>query len=896
MNILMESKRRLQNFLENHRSDGILSHTSMDKGKFFIPDEDMPEFYDLYVKAVLDDNRLYLTEKPREVGPLRIDLDFIYEQKIDKHLHTQAQVVSFAKAYMDMMKQYLVLPDVTNVYVMEKRRPTIDAKKQRCKSGIHIVVPQICTHKYVEQSVRRALLKRMEEFFPGLPLKDPWDKVYDEQVLNRSQQWTLYGSRKPDEDSLPYKIAYVVKYDGNDVTIDTNIPDITVDLLKTLSLRDEKPETAMTEEGKALYGETKTNGKDDVRISGGKPRVGRPTQRSEKPGSRGSSPNGRIFIQLDPEVRENIKDHIFNLNPARADDYAQWVQVAICLHNIHPDLLDIFLDFSSQNAEKYNEADCIQKWNSLTFRNDGDRLGEGTLRYWSREDNREGYDEIEKNNVNRLVEKAKSYTEHDVAAVIRAKYRDNYVCSDYKNNIWYRWTGHIWRETDSGIDLLMKLSTQIASIFFKKVAEIMKDMSDRDLTECNGERDGKQDCGVCEYCKMETDKDAYNKIFTKLKTTAFKRNVMKECSELFFDEEFNKKLDANKDLIAFNNGVLDMTTENFLFREGKPEDCISFSTGIDYDAGRKYYEYPAWPEVEQFIKKVLPDREVRDYFMKHLATNILGGNTAQKFHILTGSGSNGKSMIMNLMAKALGDYSCTVPISLFTQKRKSSGSAAPEVARLKGRRFITMQEPDESIALNTGLMKEITSGEKVYARDLFKSGSEFEIQAKFHLACNEKPKINTTDGGTWRRLVVINFISKFVPNPCAQNEFPLDESIQFKVVTTEWATPFLAYLVDILKEGKGLRKLPAPQKVLEYTTDYRNENDGISKFMTEKILPWQEGEDIVQVDKTTLRRVFKQWRDENDQRSLSVNEMEKRLELQYGKSPKGGWTNFKIDV
>jgi phage/plasmid-associated DNA primase len=103
-------------------------------------------------------------------------------------------------------------------------------------------------------------------------------------------------------------------------------------------------------------------------------------------------------------------------------------------------------------------------------------------------------------------------------------------------------------------------------------------------------------------------------------------------------------------------------------------------------------------------------------------------------------------------------------------------------------------------------------------------------------------------------------------------------------------------MVHILKEGKGLRKLYTPPKVLEYTSEYRNENDGISKFMTEKILPWQEGEEIVQVDKTTLRRVFKQWRDENDQRTLSVTDMEKRIELHYGKTPKGGWTNFKIDV
>jgi P4 family phage/plasmid primase-like protien len=284
---------------------------------------------------------------------------------------------------------------------------------------------------------------------------------------------------------------------------------------------------------------------------------------------------------------------------------------------------------------------------------------------------------------------------------------------------------------------------------------------------------------------------------------------------------------------------------------------------------------------------------VREYFIKHLSSNLFGGNTAQKFHILTGSGSNGKSMIMNLMTKAMGDYACTVPISLFTQKRKSSGSAAPEVARLKGRRFVTMQEPDEAIALNTGLMKEISSGEKMYARDLFESGSEFEVLAKFHLACNEKPKINTTDGGTWRRLVVINFLSKFVVTPSASNEYPLDESIQFSVNTEEWATPFLSYLVHVLKEGNGLRKLVAPPDVMEYTSDYRNENDAIAKFISEEIQELEEPGSPV--DKAELRRAFTSWKNQNEQRSLLPTDMEKRIELLFGKFKKGGWTNFKIN-
>jgi P4 family phage/plasmid primase-like protien len=883
----MAQKSSLRDFLESHKTDGVWTHTALNGGKYFVGDDDLKTFYDLYIESILDQEKQFITEKNTEVGPPRVDFDFIYENSVQQHLHTQEQVRKFSTAYINELSQYVVLPLYVDVYIMEKRKPTYDAKKNKVKSGIHIVIPGVATRKFVEQRIRRALVKRMDEFFPDLPLIEPWDKVYDEGVVNRSVNWTLYGSRKPDINSLPYLVSYILRWDGKEFQMITDSPKLTTDFIRMVSVRrDEKDETPMTEEGKSLYSNLPRSEPSQQK------QRGRPLTRSEKPSSRGSSPNARINPELDPEKREYYRRHILNLNPDRANDYAKWIQVGLCLHNIHTDLLDVFLDFSSQDDKKYNEADCIQKWNSLTYRNDGDKLGEGTLRYWSRDDNYEGYMEIEEENIERLVLAACSLAEFDTACVIHAKFRDNYKCSDFKNNVWYRWSGHVWRETDSGVDLLLRLSREVAKIFFKKMTEIQNDMDNRGWTECMTPVD-KKDCGKCDYCLMDAKRLGLNNVHKKLKTTAFKSNVMRECRELFYDGEFNKKMDANKDLIAFENGVFDTTTMEF--RDGKPEDYITFSTGIDYDSNKQYYEYPEWSRVEKFLHQVLPDAEVREYFVKHLATNLIGGNPAQKFHILTGSGSNGKSMITNLMTRVLGDYACTVPISLMTQKRKSSGSAAPEVARLRGRRFVTMQEPDEAIALNTGLMKEITSCEKMYARDLFKSGGEFEVQGKFHLACNDKPKINTTDGGTWRRLVVINFISKFVSNPTAPNEFPLDESIQFAVNSVEWAVPFASYLIHVLKNSIGLRKLVAPDKVMEYTAEYRNENDAIAKFITDKIRTLENDEKIEPIDKQQIMKVFRSWKDDNDQKTLSPADMIKRIELLYGKYHRGGWTNFKIE-
>lgn len=886
----MIQRSNLHDFLESHKTDGVWTHTALNGGKYFIGEDDLNTFYDLYSNSILDQDHQYLTEKNTEIGPPRVDFDFIYEKNVENHLHTRDQVKSFCKVYVEQLKLYLNLPEILDFYIMEKRRPTYDSKKNKVKSGIHIVIPAIATHKFVEQRIRRQLVKQMNDFFPNLPLTESWDKVYDEGVVNRSVNWTMYGSRKPDPNALPYILSYILQWNGTDFDIvdDSFIPKVTADFIKYISVRrDAKDETTMTEEGKKLYDELRNTYRE---IQTQPRQRGRPLTRNEKPGSRTSSPTARMIQPLDPEKREYIRQHVMNLNPERSYSHNSWIPVGFCLHNIHTDLLDVFLDFMAQSP-KYDEAEYTQKWLNLTFRNDGEKVGEGTLRFMSREDNFDGYQEIEKNNIDRLIMTACSLTEFDVASVIHAKFRDNYKCADFRNNIWYRWSGHIWRETDSGVDLLIRLSREVAGIFFKKMTEIQDEMSNRGIIECV--LGYKKDCGKCKFCLLEAKRTGLNNVYKKLRTTSFKSNVMKECRELFFDEEFNKKVDANKDLIAFNNGVLDTTT--FKFRDGKPDDYISFSTGLDYDSEKQYYEYESWPQVEKFLNQVLPDNEVREYTLRHSATNMIGGNPAQKFHIFTGSGSNGKSMFMNLIATALGDYACTVPISLLTQKRKSSGSAAPEVARLKGRRFVTMQEPDESIALNTGLMKEITSCEKMYARDLFKSGGEFEIQAKFHLACNEKPKINTTDGGTWRRLVVINFISKFVQNPTAPNEYPLNESIQQLVTTKEWALPFITYLINILREGNGHRKLIAPFKVMEYTSEYQCENDGIKKFMDDNIIEITNADDINPLTKTELKRLFKNWKDQNDQKTLSASDLEKRIELKYGKYPRGGWTNIKID-
>ena len=876
------------------------------KQKWYVDSDEFATFYKLYFQDIENCVPRYLTEKCTKVGQLRVDLDFKYNGRVDEHRHTREQVIEFAKAYMAEIKKYLEVPDYVEIFVLEKDYPTFDPTKGpkdekektigRSSSGIHLQIPALKTRAGVEQGVRRSLLKRIPEILKDLKCDNNWDDVYDKSVLTHNGNWPLLGSKKPD--GLPYKIKYILDWEAEtgEIGVNTDVPKFTVDLIRKLSIRStDQEETPMTEYGRAnIHHVPEREVQTGVQRALSAPR-GRPATREGSQGSRGGSPSRIIIPPLTQDDRDYYEGHINNLSPFRYTNYADWINVGICLKNLHPDLNDIWHEFSAK-GEGYKFPEAENKWNSFTFRIDGARLGIDSLRHWSREDNLEGYKKVEEENISALMMKsAETGTENDVARVIYAKYRDEFKCAKFGQNIWYRYKDHIWVETDKGVSLQVRLSSKIADMYLDK--ENAEGIKLRNMERC----DHKTPDPTCECCKVEEQKKAFSNIRLKLKRTGFKDAVMKECRELFLDELLALKLDENKNLIAFENGVFDTSTMEF--RDGKPEDYISFSTKITYDPDKHYSTYECWAELDRFLRAILPNENVRRYFLRHLSTCLNGGNEAQKFHILTGSGSNGKSMLMNLMATAFGDYCCKAPISLLTQQRNKSAAAAPELVRMKGRRFVTMQEPDEQVPLNTGLMKELASCEKITARDLYagsKAMIDFDIQARFHLACNEKPKVNTTDGGTWRRLIVVDFPMKFVAEPRAPYELPVDESIVKKAVSEEWATCFMSYLIHLYKEGNGWRKLVPPQEVMAYTNEYKEESDVIARFIREYIhdvgtvvgdpdsmpepVSWQ-----------SIAQTFQTWKKDNELGNRgSATDLQKRIATQFGKMPRGGWTSFRF--
>ena len=227
----------------------------------------------------------------------------------------------------------------------------------------------------------------------------------------------------------------------------------------------------------------------------------------------------------------------------------------------------------------------------------------------------------------------------------------------------------------------------------------------------------------------------------------------------------------------------------------------------------------------------MPNKEHLDYLLAITSLCLEGNSGDNSFYIFTGSGGNGKSKYINLVENVFGEYSFTLPISFLTQKRTNSNAANPEIINSIGKRFGKCQEPnndpDNPEKINVGIMKEITGCDKLSCRGLYKGQIEFTPMFRLFLACNDLPDIPANDDGTWRRVKVIPFSSKFVENPTKSNEFKIDKNLDAKMKL--WKEDFMALLWQYYQEYKH-KDIIVPKEFLEDIKKYRFNSNPILEF------------------------------------------------------------------
>jgi P4 family phage/plasmid primase-like protien len=873
----------LEGFLRRHKLEPgrVATHTRFGdgSGSYYIPQSEQDEFFAVYSRAVLKrvleggSRAIGLVERHRDFGPVVIDIDLRYKATTADFIggagtpperrYTLDDVKSFLHVYVTVLAQWVSLPPEVTIVTMSKRHPSAD--KGVVKDGVHIVLPDVVTDPLLQRLVRKDVVAMLG---PGMfrrpgdgagPINSPED-IFDEAVIHRNG-WMMFGSSKSGQD--PYQVVMVQKARMiGPLAVFEEVRDAgkpsgpaswrprdlsgVEALVRLMSIRNKgSPLPPVAERVPAVT---------DMREA--EQRVAALIKAS--PGSMDPSRRGCVVKNTD-EVYAQARALAGMLGERRSEEYSDWIRVGLCLHNIDNRLLCAWDDLS-RRSDKYVPGNCDAFWGSFLYRPDG--LGIASLHLWAREDSPAEYEQFMRKYVTARVQRAITGTHHDVANVVASMYDKRFVCVSIKNNTWYEFRGHRWVYCDSGYSLRKLLSVDVAGRFVAEsaafgglVANFSADSADQGGRDRMGQTSGgrrgggghgaqgghgdgaspleidvgARDAAVQqESTHNQATKDSAKmiEIATKLKISSFKDAVMKESREIMYRENFIADLDSKPHLIGFDNGIYDLASGEF--RDGSPEDMVSFSTRtsyVDYDP-----ECDDVREIRRFFEQVQPEPRVREYLLRLFGSFINGSIREERFHFFTGVGCNGKSVTVDLFERAMGDYCCKLPVSLLTQKRAASNAASSEIARLKGKRFACLQEPGNEEVLNVGLMKELTGGDRIMARALYQEPIEFRPAFKMAMICNNLPEVRSDDGGTWRRIKCVKFCSRFVesPDPAKPEEFPLDTRLTDKL--DRWAPHMMALLIHYYGVYMASGN-PEPEEVSEGTRRYRQNSDGMQMFI-----------------------------------------------------------------
>jgi hypothetical protein len=363
-------------------------------GRFNIPDDNLNEFYDILSKleepASISENHL------PDRSPIIIDLDFrqkctIFPSKPVK-LYNRDNIKTFMTQLYAIIRKYvdnfsmipietsgLVVLDKSLAYIMEKTHKTAGVDGI-IKGGIHIVFPILYLPYSILYLIRNDVINNpvIINMFKDMGLDNTPDNIYDKLVIEKNS-WMMYCNSKPGSDPYIITEMYFLDVKKHTGTEDLNKDDVQMNirkvrdvlnngtlkksLIKSLSIRRKikNTETKISlEEAQSLH-----------------KNIQQPIQSLVK----------RNFnIQNTSEVLEFSKFLVKNsLSLIRVDQYDLWMDLALCLSSINPQLRKTFIEFSKLSYKYVDEQDCDKVWNRMPKINHLNALEQ--LLSWVKSDN-----------------------------------------------------------------------------------------------------------------------------------------------------------------------------------------------------------------------------------------------------------------------------------------------------------------------------------------------------------------------------------------------------------------------------------------------------------------------------------------------------------------------------
>ena len=303
------------------------------------------------------------------------------------------------------------------------------------------------------------------------------------------------------------------------------------------------------------------------------------------------------------------------------------------------------------------------------------------------------------------------------------------------------------------------------------------------------------------------------------------------------------------------------------FQTHNPNDYITKISRAKYETG---FSCRRW---EQFINEIMcGDAETARFLQKAFGYALTGDTSLECFFILYGSTTrNGKSTLTETISYILKDYAKTAQPETVARRSSSGSAPSPDIARLKGARYVGLPEPTQGLELNAALIKQLTGGDTFTGRMLRENPVEFAPEFKIFFNTNHLPKNNDDTIFSSGRVKLIPFDRHFSPE---------EQDNGLKRLFRKWSN--ISGILNWLIEGYRLLKaegLTVPPKVEQSIERYRIETDIIGDFLNENLVK----ADGKRLQTSEIYSRYSKWSKDNGYRPINnknfVGELRKRYEV-----------------
>ena len=253
--------------------------------------------------------------------------------------------------------------------------------------------------------------------------------------------------------------------------------------------------------------------------------------------------------------------------------------------------------------------------------------------------------------------------------------------------------------------------------------------------------------------------------------------------------------------------------------------------------------------------------EAFQVMLQRVAGYALTGDASEEvFFIFHGPEATMKSTFLAAIAATLGDYATAADPETFLS-RSHVGGPRDDIAGMEAARLVVCAEFDRGRKMAEALLKQLTGGDRIRARHLYKTAREFTFTAKIAFHTNHVPAMSDDDGAVWRRAWVVPFTHS-VP------EEKRDTTVKARLTDpAESGAAILAWAMRgcLAWQNEGLGKPPA---VAAATQAVRLSMDPLAGFIADCCIM----EPGVWTPSGDLRSAYEQWAKDNRRPAIGLRE------------------------